>query len=75
MSDIREQLARYYPPLGVRVVTPRLVLQMPMDEDLIRGELVRVKNVVLERGTWESRRRDDISIEGLDTCKELFAAG
>lgn len=28
----------------------------------------------LDRATWEAHRRDDISMEGLDPCRELFGA-
>jgi RimJ/RimL family protein N-acetyltransferase len=40
----------------------------------IRGELVRVESVVLERSVWESHRRDDIEIVGLDGCRDMFGA-
>jgi RimJ/RimL family protein N-acetyltransferase len=40
----------------------------------IRGELVRVEGVVLERRTWEGTRRHDIEIEGLAECLSLFGA-
>jgi RimJ/RimL family protein N-acetyltransferase len=42
--------------------------------ETIRGELVRVESVVLERSAWEARRRDDITIEGLEPCLEMFGA-
>ena len=41
---------------------------------MVRGQVVREINLVLERSAWESRRRDDISIEGLADCRELFGA-
>lgn len=40
----------------------------------IRGERRREVNLVLEREQWASSRRDDIEIEGIDTCHELFGA-
>jgi RimJ/RimL family protein N-acetyltransferase len=40
----------------------------------IRGRMVRQTELALERSEWESRRRDDIDIEGLDECLELFGA-
>jgi RimJ/RimL family protein N-acetyltransferase len=40
----------------------------------IRGEPLRETNVVLERERWAARRRDDIEIEGLDACRDLFGA-
>ena len=41
---------------------------------IIRGEPRREINLVLERDRWAARRRDDIEIEGLDACRELFGA-
>jgi RimJ/RimL family protein N-acetyltransferase len=32
---LRQRLARYYPVFGVRVITPRLVLALPLDGDLL----------------------------------------
>lgn len=31
-------------------------------------------NLRLTRGEWESQRRDDIEIIGLDGCREMFGA-
>jgi RimJ/RimL family protein N-acetyltransferase len=39
---------------------------------LVRGEAVREIHLVLEREAWESRRRDDITVVGLDACRALF---
>ena len=39
-----------------------------------RGESVRHLDVRIERDDWERRRRDDIVIEGLDECLDLFGA-
>jgi RimJ/RimL family protein N-acetyltransferase len=36
------------------------------------GEAVRLRHWVLTRSNWTSRRRDDIAIEGLDTCLPLL---
>jgi hypothetical protein len=33
---------------------------------------VREFHLVLEREVWKSQRRDDIRIQGLDDCLELF---
>jgi RimJ/RimL family protein N-acetyltransferase len=41
---------------------------------IVRGHAVREIRLVLERSVWESTRRDDISIEGLENCIELFGA-
>ena len=41
----------------------------------VRDTLKQVHNLVLERSEWERRRRDDITIEGLEPCRELFGAG
>jgi RimJ/RimL family protein N-acetyltransferase len=41
---------------------------------VIRGEVRKEFHVVLERSTWEALRRDDVEIEGLDECLELFGA-
>jgi RimJ/RimL family protein N-acetyltransferase len=39
----------------------------------LRGNETAVQvNMVLDRADWESRRRDDIEISGLDTCIEFF---
>jgi RimJ/RimL family protein N-acetyltransferase len=39
---------------------------------LRRGERARHINFCLDRATWEARRRADIAIEGLETCREMF---
>jgi RimJ/RimL family protein N-acetyltransferase len=39
---------------------------------IIRGMPVREFHLVLEREVWKSQRRDDIRIQGLDECLELF---
>jgi len=41
---------------------------------IVRGKPVREFHLVLERDAWESRRRDDIQIQGLDECLDLFGA-
>jgi RimJ/RimL family protein N-acetyltransferase len=41
----------------------------------IRERRTRELDVVLDRSDWERHRRDDIEIEGLDRCLELFGAG
>jgi RimJ/RimL family protein N-acetyltransferase len=41
---------------------------------VVRGKPVREFHLVLERSVWESRRRVDIRIEGIDECRELFGA-
>jgi len=42
---------------------------------LRRGKPDRMIDLKLDRSTWTSRRREDIEIEGLDACLELFGAG
>lgn len=37
-----------------------------------RGQPVRVVRLRLDRETWLEHRRDDIVIEGLDTCLKMF---
>ena len=34
----------------------------------------RILDLKLDRATWASRRRDDIEIEGLEACLEMFGA-
>jgi RimJ/RimL family protein N-acetyltransferase len=34
----------------------------------------RMIDLKLDRASWASRRRDDIEIEGLETCLEMFGA-
>jgi len=34
----------------------------------------RIIRLLLTREAWEPNRRDDIVIEGLDACRELFGA-
>jgi len=41
---------------------------------LRRGRPSRQLRLRLTREAWESRRRDDIELEGLDPCRELFGA-
>jgi RimJ/RimL family protein N-acetyltransferase len=43
--------------------------------DVRRGQPTRHLNLVLDRDTWQARRRDDITIDGLAGCLELFGAG
>jgi hypothetical protein len=38
----------------------------------IRGRLVRQSHRTLEPCEWETRRRDDVRIEGLVECRGLF---
>jgi RimJ/RimL family protein N-acetyltransferase len=40
-----------------------------------RGKPTRHVDLRLDRAAWEERRRDDITIEGLDGALELFGAG
>ena len=40
--------------------------------DARRGKPIRHIDLLLERSAWERRRRDDIRIEGLEPCLELF---
>jgi RimJ/RimL family protein N-acetyltransferase len=39
-----------------------------------RGEAALQQRFLLSRGRWEARRRDDITIEGLDPCRSMFGA-
>jgi RimJ/RimL family protein N-acetyltransferase len=39
---------------------------------IVRGKPVREFHLVLERKVWKSQRRDDIRIDGLEECLELF---
>jgi RimJ/RimL family protein N-acetyltransferase len=34
----------------------------------------RIIDLKLDHATWASRRRDDIEIEGLEACREMFGA-
>lgn len=45
-----------------------------MSSRVIRGEVCREVHVMLDRSSWERIRRDDIVIEGLEGCLELFGA-
>jgi RimJ/RimL family protein N-acetyltransferase len=38
------------------------------------GQAAELHRFVLDRAAWERRRRDDIEIEGLDGCREMFGA-
>jgi RimJ/RimL family protein N-acetyltransferase len=38
----------------------------------VRGTVTQEFDVVLERATWEARRRTDVSIAGLEECRGLF---
>jgi RimJ/RimL family protein N-acetyltransferase len=40
-----------------------------------RGEPARLVGLRLTRARWEARRRDDITIDGLDPCLSLLGAG
>jgi RimJ/RimL family protein N-acetyltransferase len=37
-----------------------------------RGRADRIVKVRMDRATWESRRRDDIEISGLEGCLDMF---
>jgi RimJ/RimL family protein N-acetyltransferase len=37
-----------------------------------RGEPARLLRYTLDAATWAERRRDDITIEGLDACRPMF---
>jgi RimJ/RimL family protein N-acetyltransferase len=39
-----------------------------------RSAAASVQRFLLTRERWESRRRDDITIEGLEGCREMFGA-
>jgi len=39
---------------------------------LRRNKPDRIIDLKLDRATWASRRRDDIEIDGLDACLEMF---
>ncbi len=39
---------------------------------LRRGEPARLVNFCLDRAAWRSRRRSDITISGVEPCRELF---
>src|SRR5688500_2039332 len=43
------------------------------DVALRRGEAGRQVRFVMDRETWEARRRDDVEIVGLDACLPLFS--
>lgn len=53
--------------LGYEIVGERRVAR--------RGEPARLVGFRLTRARWEVRRRDDITIEGLDPCLALLGAG
>jgi hypothetical protein len=37
-----------------------------------RGEPVLQQRFLMSRARWQSNRRDDITIEGLDPCRTMF---
>lgn len=39
-----------------------------------RGVRTRQDNFCLDRGAWAARRRSDIVIEGLESCREMFGS-
>jgi hypothetical protein len=41
---------------------------------LRRGRPDRILDLKLDRATWASRRRDNIEIEGLEACLEMFGS-
>ena len=40
--------------------------------DVQRDHAMRIRRYALERDAWECGRRDDIAIEGLDGCLDMF---
>jgi RimJ/RimL family protein N-acetyltransferase len=38
------------------------------------GEPITIRHFVLTRARWETTRRDDVGIEGLDAARSLFGA-
>lgn len=57
-------------------VTRSLGYEPNGDRRLVRGETTaRMLEFKLERDRWETTRRGDIEIRGLEACLELFGAG
>ena len=59
------------------LATSRAVGYQPNGEALAprRDGVARILNVRMDRATWETRRRDDIEIVGLEACLDMFIAG
>jgi RimJ/RimL family protein N-acetyltransferase len=43
-----------------------------IDRVAVRGQSVLQQRLRLERDAWESRRRDDITVSGLEGCRDWF---
>jgi hypothetical protein len=58
------------------MATSRSLGYRPNGEQLVmrRGKPDRLINLVLDRDAWMERRRDDITIEGLRPCLDMFGA-
>jgi RimJ/RimL family protein N-acetyltransferase len=58
------------------MATSRSLGYRPNGEQLVlrRGEPDLLVNLVLDRDTWTSHRRDDITIDGLEACLDMFGA-
>jgi RimJ/RimL family protein N-acetyltransferase len=56
------------------MATSRSLGYRPNGEQLVlrRGQPDRLVNLALDRRTWMSRRRDDITIDGLEACVGMF---
>jgi hypothetical protein len=56
------------------LATSRAVGYEENGEELVarRDGVGRIIRVRLDRARWESRRRDDIEVIGLDGCRDMF---
>ncbi|MFD4590859.1 GNAT family N-acetyltransferase [Streptomyces rubiginosohelvolus] len=43
-----------------------------LDTDVVRGAPVMLRRLRLDRARWEAHRSVDVSVEGLDACREQF---
>lgn len=46
-----------------------------MSGSIFGDQRAEATNLMLTRERWEQHRRDDIEIEGLDACLDMFGVG
>jgi len=65
-----------FPDNAASMATSRSLGYRSNGEQLVlrRGRPDRLVNLVLDRQTWMARRREDIVIEGLQSCLDMFGA-
>ena len=70
-------LIDHWPLLGLRLITPRLELRLPSDEELserlaAHGRVTTTRRLRLTRDRWQTTDRVPVRVTGLAPCRPLF---